>query len=164
MFTSRAFRLSAHALIWADPSLTLTSTALEKADIQQQQYKKDFLRNQSWPVLNGDLTFGGLNSFLINGFSLVFTFKEETNYSVYSGNQLHFSLKFGYSSVLTLFKLFTLPNYPSACLSLPIFKISPYCMYTLPNKSLSQDQTPFPTGLPSSPMTIQLIISPLGWV
>ena len=61
MFTSRAFRLSAHALIWADPSLTLTSTALEKADIQQQQYKKDFLRNQSWLVSNGDLTFGGLS-------------------------------------------------------------------------------------------------------
>ena len=61
MFTSRAFRLSAHALIWADPSLTLTSTALVKADIRQIQYKQDFLGNQSWPVLNGDLTFGGLS-------------------------------------------------------------------------------------------------------
>ena len=88
MFTSRAFRLSAHALIWADPSLTLTSTALVKADIRQIQYKQDFLRDQSWPVLNGDLTFGGLNSFLINGFSLYLQSKKkliilyimETNY------------------------------------------------------------------------------------
>ena len=61
MFTSRAFRLSAHALIWADPSLTLTSTALEKADIQQIQFKQDFLRNRSWPVFTDDLTFGGLS-------------------------------------------------------------------------------------------------------